>query len=217
MKRNHRNPWYPHLGRRSLHLLYCPLCLSTYNMGRPVTLQAPIIQPAQQFPCRARQVYDTALCKDAVAMGLTNWSKLNTDLYNFQILTPSLPPANAQESAFLVTLRSRAPYSSLVWIMTKILLNAVIPGTQVRSLLMAFGRCSFGHACEVCSRDHCKATYSCKSTQSIRDLVPLANSAYSFSCTCSKDSHYSAPSSSFSSVGYPSFSYQCSVSHCQVL
>ena len=98
MKRNHRNPWYPHLGRRSLHLLYCPLCLSTYNMGRPVALQAPIIQPAQQFPCRARQVYDTALCKDAVAMGLTNWSKLNTDLYNFQILTPSLPPANARES-----------------------------------------------------------------------------------------------------------------------
>lgn len=42
-----------------------------------------IIHTARQFSGTAWLEYDLAFRKDAAALGLSNWSKMNLDLYNF--------------------------------------------------------------------------------------------------------------------------------------
>ena len=52
-----------------------------------------IIQTARQFSGTAWLEYDLAFRKDAAASGLSDWSKMNLDLYNFHLRSPatSLP------------------------------------------------------------------------------------------------------------------------------
>ena len=50
-----------------------------------------IIQTARQYPGPAWLDYDLAFRKDAAASGLTDWSKMNLDLYNFHLRTPQAP------------------------------------------------------------------------------------------------------------------------------
>ena len=48
-----------------------------------------IIQTARQFNGRAWLEYDLAFRKDAAASGLSDWSKMNLDLYNFHLRLPA--------------------------------------------------------------------------------------------------------------------------------
>ena len=50
-----------------------------------------IIQTARQYPGLAWLEYDLAFRKDAAASGLCDWSKMNLDLYNFHLRSPTSP------------------------------------------------------------------------------------------------------------------------------
>lgn len=51
-----------------------------------------IIQTARHSPNRAWLEYDLAFRRDAAATGATDWAKMNLDLYNFHLRSPSRPP-----------------------------------------------------------------------------------------------------------------------------
>ena len=73
--------------------LYCvyvdPLLYSPIQMTRHDPIQVlNILQTAHQFSGKAWLHYDTAFRKDAAASGLTDWSFMNSDLYNFHTHLP---------------------------------------------------------------------------------------------------------------------------------
>jgi len=51
-----------------------------------------IIQTARQSPGRACLEYHLAFRKDAAANGLSDWSKMNSELYNFHLRSPAHLP-----------------------------------------------------------------------------------------------------------------------------
>lgn len=50
-----------------------------------------VIQTARQYPGQAWLEYNLAFCKDAAATGLTDWLKMNSDLYHFHLRSPTPP------------------------------------------------------------------------------------------------------------------------------
>lgn len=48
-----------------------------------------IIQTARQYLGQAWLEYNLAFCTDAAVTSLTNWSKMNSDLYNFHLQSPT--------------------------------------------------------------------------------------------------------------------------------
>ena len=100
-----------------------------------------IIQTARQYPGQAWLEYDLAFRKDAAATGLADWSKMNSDLYNFhlrspvplttgQLLQPSTSPSSASSSGQVSS--SSAPFCHS-W-------------NQGRCA-WPFGKCRYQHVC----------------------------------------------------------------------
>ena len=57
-------------------------------MGLLNSVQMLLIQMARQFQGQVWQDYDIAFRKDAAATGLTDWSRMNLDLYNLHTRSP---------------------------------------------------------------------------------------------------------------------------------
>ena len=109
-----------------------------------------IIQTARQFSGTAWLEYDLAFRKDAAASGLSDWSKMNLDLYNFHLRSPatSLP----QQRLSSLTGSSQSPAGSR---------DISVPTPFCRSwndgkCLWPFGRCRFRHMRSNCEGEHAK-------------------------------------------------------------
>ena len=110
-----------------------------------------IFQTHRQYPGLAWLEYDLAFRRDAAALGLNDWSKMNLDLYNFHLRSPtssSLQPRPSSLSGF--------PQSS-----------SCSPDSHRRTPFChswnagqcwrPCGRCRFCHNCSNCKGEHTKA------------------------------------------------------------
>ena len=70
-------------------------------------------QTARQLSGKAWLHYDTAFQKDAAASGLTDWSCMNSDLYNFHTRLPQQQQFQPSTTSFLPT---RAISSSSIFL-----------------------------------------------------------------------------------------------------
>ena len=66
-----------------------------------------ILQTVHQFSGKAWLHYDTAFRKNTAASGVTDWSRVNSDLYNFHTRLP-------QQQHFQPRTTSSSPSRSLV-------------------------------------------------------------------------------------------------------
>jgi hypothetical protein len=113
-----------------------------------------IIQTAKRFPGLAWLHYDGAFRKEAAATGLTDWSRMNLDLYNFHTrvvciestTTPQPTPlrqSSTETSGPSVKgqNRQRASWFCHSW-------------NDHGHCRWPYGQCRFLHKCESCSGDH---------------------------------------------------------------
>ena len=103
-----------------------------------------ILKTAKQFPGQAWLAYDVAFRREAAASGLTDWSRMNPDLYNFHTRSasqPSRPWTPVASAPATPSYRAQVCYS---W-------NEGRCKVQV-------GRCRFRHSCQACEGDHPKSS-----------------------------------------------------------
>ena len=98
-----------------------------------------ILQTARQFSDKAWLHYDTAFRKDAAAAGLSDWSRMNSDLYNFHTRLPQQqqPPTTSSSP-------SRSIVSSSVFCRS----------WNNGSCSWPYGQCRYRHRCEKCEGEH---------------------------------------------------------------
>ena len=116
-----------------------------------------IVQTARQYPGNVWLDYDQAFRKDAAATALSDWSKMNLELYNFHLQPPPIPTTHQPLSS------SSSPSAHLRYPTTK-----YCHSWNDSMCRWPFGRCRFLHACEKCNGDH--ATVNWKA------LFPLSHS-----------------------------------------
>ncbi|CAH3020811.1 unnamed protein product, partial [Porites evermanni] len=100
-----------------------------------------IIKTPRQFPGKAWLHYDIAFCRDAAVSGLTDWSHMNLDLYNFHTHTSTI-----QSGSYANV--SPQPFCSSA--MSSNLCHSWNDG----SCCWPFGQCHYRHCCEECEGDH---------------------------------------------------------------
>lgn len=110
-----------------------------------------VVQTARQFPGLSWLEYDLAYRKDAAASGLTDWSRMNLDLYHFHLRSPAsaIPPAwsapSPRSSQSPASQESGPPLPfCLSW--------------NEGQCRWPFGRCRFRHCCSNCEGEHFKIT-----------------------------------------------------------
>ena len=108
------------------------------------------IQTARQFPGQAWLEYDLAFRKDAAATGLSDWSKMNSDLYNFHLRSPTplttwwlLQPLSNSSST---SSPGQASSASMPFCHSWNLGQCAWP----------FGKCRYQHLCEQCRGEHAR-------------------------------------------------------------
>ena len=108
-----------------------------------------VVQTACNFPGLSWLEYDLAYRKDAAASGLTDWSRMNLDLYHFHLRTqPSAtPPALSAPSPR----SSQSPASQEFGPSPPFCLS-----WNQGQCRWPFGRCRFRHCCSNCDGDHFK-------------------------------------------------------------
>ena len=110
-----------------------------------------IIQTARQYPGLAWLEYDLAFRRDAAASGLTDWSKMNLDLYTFHLRLPassSLQPGPSSLSGFPQS-SSDSPDSHRG--------GPFCHSWNEGKCQWRYGRCKFRHNCSNCEGEHAKA------------------------------------------------------------
>ena len=100
-----------------------------------------ILQTTRQFSGKAWLHYDTAFRKDAAASGLTDWSRMNSDLYNFQTRLP-------QQQQFQPPTTSSSPSRSIA--SSSIFSRSWNNG----SCAWPYGQCRYRHHCEKSEGEH---------------------------------------------------------------
>lgn len=134
--------------------IYCLILCQSYPARWPDLNQYKllIIQMAKRFPGLAWLHYDGAFRKEAAATGLTDWSRMNLDLYNFHTraggidsLTTPMPTPPRQS-----TMESSGPSAKSQNARSSQYCHSWNDG-QCR---WPFGRCRFLHRCESCNGDH---------------------------------------------------------------
>ena len=109
-----------------------------------------IIQTARQFPGQAWLEYDLAFCKDVAATGLSDWSKMTSDLYNFHLRSPTplttwqlLQPSSSSSST---SSPGQASSASMPFCHSWNLGRCAWP----------FGKCRYQYLCEQCRGEHAR-------------------------------------------------------------
>ena len=121
-----------------------------------------IIQTARQFSGTAWLEYDLAFRKDAAASGLSVWSKMNLDLYNFHLRSPATSSPQQQLSSLPGSSQSPAGSRDI----------SVRTPWNDGKCLWAFGRCRFRHMCSNCEGEHAKVDYPFPRAAGHRSLSP---------------------------------------------
>ena len=93
-----------------------------------------IIKTSHQFPGKAWLHYDIAFRRDAAASGLTDWSRMNLDLYNFHTRSSPIQSGSSSNG-------SPQPFR-------------FCRSWNDGSCRWPFGQCRFCHCCEKCEGDH---------------------------------------------------------------
>ena len=121
-----------------------------------------ILQTARQFSGKAWLHYDSAFRKDTAASGLTDWSRMNSDLYNFHTRLPQQqfqPPTTS-------SLPSRSITSSSIFCRS----------WNNGSCAWPYGQCRYRHRCEKCEGEHpsvnCPFRASASHAQPSRSSTP---------------------------------------------
>ena len=108
-----------------------------------------IIQTARHFSSSAWLEYDLAFRKDAAASGLSDWSRMNLDLYNFHLRSPAmaspLPPRSSSSTAS-APLPAASRDTSLV--------PPFCHSWNYGQCRWPFGRCKYRHRCSNCEGEH---------------------------------------------------------------
>jgi len=108
-----------------------------------------IIQTARRFSDKSWLHYDIAFRKEAAASGLTDWSCMHPDLYNFHTRSPAATPA-APGSSTSPALSLTEPLASSGNPQSSQYCHSWNDGR----CHWPFGRCRFCHSCETCHGDH---------------------------------------------------------------
>ena len=110
-----------------------------------------IIQTARQHPGLAWVEYNLAVIRDAAASGLSDWSKMNLDLYNFHLhssTSSSLLPWSSSLSGL--------PQSS-TGSLDSCRHTPFCHSWNEGKCQWLFGRCRFRHSCSNCDGEYTKA------------------------------------------------------------
>ena len=123
-----------------------------------------IIQTARQYPGPAWLDYDLAFRKDAAASGLTDWSKMNLDLYNFHLRTPQAPSTRQmiQTSATTSSTGDGDPTPPARY----------CHSWNEGKCRWSLGRCRFRHTCMRCNGEHPKIRCPYQSHFGLRSRSP---------------------------------------------
>ena len=107
-----------------------------------------IIQTARQYPGQAWLEYDLAFRRDAAATGLSDWSRMNSDLYNFHLRSPG-PIFNQQPSSTSSSTPTSVDggYSSM---------RPYCISWNNGQCLCPFGACRYRRVCNSCDGHHPK-------------------------------------------------------------
>ena len=108
-----------------------------------------IIQTARYFSSAAWLEYDLAFRKDAAASGLSDWSRMNLDLYNFHLRSPAMasPPLPRSSSS---TASAPLPAASRDTSLAPPFCHSWNDG-QCR---WPFSKCKYRHRCSNCEGEH---------------------------------------------------------------
>ena len=123
-----------------------------------------IIQMARQYPGPAWLDYDLAFRKDAAASGLTDWSKMNSDLYSFHLRTPQAPSTRQmiQTSATTSSAGDGDPTPPARY----------CHSWNEGQCRWSLGRCRFRHTCMRCNGEHPKINCPYQSHFGLRSRSP---------------------------------------------
>ena len=99
-----------------------------------------IIKTSRQFSGKAWLHYDIAFCRDAATSGLSDWSRMNLDLYNFH--TCSSPIQSGSSNGL------PQPFCSSA------LLSNFCRSWNDGAYRWPFGQCRYHHCCKKCEGDH---------------------------------------------------------------
>ncbi|CAH3187655.1 unnamed protein product [Porites lobata] len=108
-----------------------------------------IIQTARHFSSSAWLEYDLAFRKDAAASGLSDWSRMNLDLYNFHLRSPAMaspPPPWSSSSTASSPLPAALRDTSVV--------PPFCHSWNDGQCRWPFGRCKYRHRCSNCEGEH---------------------------------------------------------------
>ena len=108
-----------------------------------------IIQTARHFSSSAWLEYDLVFRKDAAASGLSDWSRMNLDLYNFHLRSPAMaspPPPRSSSSTASAPLPAASRDTSLV--------PPFCHSWNDGQCRWPFGRCKYRHRCSNCEGEH---------------------------------------------------------------
>ena len=114
-----------------------------------------IIQTARRFPALAWLHYDVAFRKEAAATGLTDWSRMNLDRYNFHTRASSslsTPPTQVNQPRQATSATPQSFPDNRRSLATTQYCHSWNDG----NCRWPFGRCRFRHACESCDGEHPK-------------------------------------------------------------
>ena len=108
-----------------------------------------IIQTARHFSGSAWLEYDLVFRKDAAASGLSDWSRMNLDLYNFHLRSPAMaspPLLQSSSSTVSAPLPAASHDTSLV--------PPFCHSWNDGQCHWPFGRCKYRHCCSNCEGEH---------------------------------------------------------------
>ena len=113
-----------------------------------------IIQTARQLSGLAWLEYDLAFQRDAAPSGLNDWSKMNLDLYNFHLQSPTPSPLQPLPSSL------PGPSQSLTRSKDSGVRLPFCHSWNEGQCQWPFGRCKFHHKCSNCEGEHSGHTTS---------------------------------------------------------
>ena len=115
-----------------------------------------IIQMAKRFPGLAwlHSAYDVAFRKEAAATGLTDWSRMNLDLYNFHTRAGAIESTVASQPTPPNQSSTGTPGPSAKGQNRHRASRYCHPWNDHGHCRWPYGQCRFLHKCESCSRDH---------------------------------------------------------------
>lgn len=121
------------------------LCKTYPHRWNDLTLyKLLILKTARQFPGQAWLSYDVAFRREAAASGLSDWSRMNPDLYNFHTRSTGHPSRPMTAVASAPALPPRQHQFCHSW--------------NEGMCRWPFGRCRFRHSCQACEGNHPKSS-----------------------------------------------------------